>query len=478
LPAFSAGGLKLFFSSTRAAVSLPAQATAAAIAEGSWLRTDSVIRGDTSKGNPIENQIAAKRKTGLRLLLRALGSRNYRLYFFGQAVSLIGTWMQQIAMRWLVYRLTKSALLLGVVGFASDIPVFLLVPFAGVLADKFKRHRILAITQALAALQAFILAILVITKHAAVWHIVVVGVLSGIVNAFDIPARQAFMVDLVEEKKDLGNAIALNSVIFNGALLIGPSIAGLLITFFGEGPCFVLNGVSYLAVIVALLLMKIPDRKLASANLGVGRGIVEGATYAFRSVPIRSILLLVALVSFMGASYMILMPVFAEKILHGGPRAFGYLMSATGVGALAGAVVLASRRDIVGLGKVIVIAGSAYGIGLLALSLSHVLLLSLVIALVIGFSLMMQIASSNTIVQTIVDDGKRGRVLSLFVLARRGVEAFGSLLAGAVAHAFGTPDTLRIGGIVCLLASLLFATQLSLLRKTSRSFYKNMNRVP
>ena len=382
--------------------------------------------------------------------------------------------MQQIAMRWLVYRLTKSELLLGVVGFASDIPIFLLVPFAGLLADKFKRHRILAITQGLAALQAFILAILVITNQVAVWHIVALGALLGIVNAFDIPARQAFLVEVVEEKEDLGNAIALNSFIFNGALLIGPLAAGVLIASLGEELCFVLNGVSYLAVLGALFLMKIPDRKMASGNLEVYRGILEGATYAFRSVPIRSILLLVALVSFMGVSYMLLMPVFAEDVLHGGPQAFGYLMSATGVGALGGAVFLASRRNILGLGTVVVVAGIMYGLGLFALSLSHYLLLSLVIALVVGFSLMMQMASSNTILQTIVDDKKRGRVISLFVMARRGVESFGSLLAGAVAHRFGTPDTLMIGGIVCLLASVAFATKLSLLRETSRSFYKDM----
>lgn len=411
------------------------------------------------------------KKTGFKLLLRSLGSKNYRLFFFGQAVSLVGTWMQQIAMRWLVYRLTKSELLLGVVGFASDIPVFFLVPVAGVLADKFKRHRILAATQALAALQAFILAILVITDQVAVWHIVVLGGLLGVVNAFDIPARQAFLVEVVEKKEDLGNAIALNSFIFNGALLVGPLIAGVLIAFVGEELCFILNGISYLAVIGALFLMNIPERKIASGNLKVGRGILEGATYAFRSVPIRSILLLVALVSFMGISYMLLMPVFAEKVLHGGPRAFGYLMSATGLGALAGAVFLASRRNILGLGKVIVGAGIMYGIGLFALSLSHSLLLSLVIALVVGFSLMMQMASSNTILQTIVDDKKRGRVISLFVMARRGVESFGSLLAGAIAHSFGTPDTLMIGGIVCLLASAAFATKLSSIRKTSRAFY-------
>ena len=419
----------------------------------------------------------AAKKTGLNLLLRALASRNYRLYFFGQALSLIGTWIQQIAMRWLVYRLTKSELLLGVEGFASDIPVFILVPVAGVLADKFRRHHILAITQALAALQALILAVLVFTGHVEVWHIVVLGVFLGVINAFDIPARQAFLVDVVESKEDLGNAIALNSFIFNGALLIGPSIAGVLIAFFGEGPCFILNGVSYLALIGALFFMKIPEKKIASGNLQVGRGILEGARYAFHSVPIRSILMLVALVSFMGVSYMLLMPVFAAKILRGGPQAFGYLMSATGVGALAGAVFLATRKNIIGLAKLIVVAGVLYGLGLSALSLSHYLVVSLSIAVVIGTTLMLQMASSNTILQTIVDDSKRGRVISLFVMARRGVEAFGSLLAGVLAHNFGTPDTLLIGGIVCILASLAFATKVSLLKTTSISFYADRRAV-
>jgi MFS family permease len=282
------------------------------------------------------------------------------------------------------------------------------------------------------------------------------------------------IVDVVERKEDLGNAIALNSFIFNGALLIGPSIAGILIVFFGEGPCFVLNGMSYLALIGALHFMKIPERKIAAANLQVGRGIWEGANYAFRSVPIRSILLLVALVSFMGVSYMLLMPVFAETVLRGGPREFGYLMSATGVGALAGAVFLASRRNILGLGKVIVGTGVFYGIGLSLLALSDRLILALVLALAIGFSLMMLMASCNTILQTIVDETKRGRVISLFVMARRGVESFGCLVAGVVAHNFGTPETLMIGGIVCSLAALAFATKLSSIRDTSRSFYKNL----
>ena len=406
---------------------------------------------------------------GVMFLVRALGSRNFRLFFFGQAVSLIGTWMQLIAMRWLVYRLTKSEVMLGVVGFVSDIPLFLLVPFAGVLADRLKRHRIMVVTQALSALQAALLAVLVLTDQVAVWHVLVLGGLLGVVGAFDITVRQAFIVDIIEVREDLPNAIALNSFIFNGALLIGPAVAGVLIALVGEGPCFALNSLSYLAVLGALFLMEIPQKKFSSSPLNVKAAIMEGAAYTLASVPIRSILVLVAVVSFIASSYTLLMPVFAEDILHGGPRVYGYLMSATGVGALVGAIFLASRSRLKGLAEMIAVAGVLYGAGLFALSLSRLLTIALIIALVLGFSLMMQMASSNTIVQSMVDDQKRGRVLSLFVMARRGVESLGSLVFGAVAHAVGTPGTLMIGGTVCLLAVAAFAAKLPSLRQASRS---------
>jgi len=407
---------------------------------------------------------------GLKFLVRALGSRNFRLFFFGQAVSLIGTWMQLIAMRWLVYRLTKSELMLGMVGFISDSPLFLLVPFAGVLADRLKRHRILIVTQALSALQAAILALLVFTDRVEVWHVLVLGGLLGVISAFDITARQAFLVDIIEERENLPNAIALNSFIFNGALLIGPAVAGILIAVVGEGPCFALNSLSYLAVLGALFLMKIPPKTFSASPLDIKAAIVEGAAYTFASVPIRSILMLVASVSLVAASYTLLMPVFAEDVLQGGPRVYGYLMSATGVGALLGAVFLASRSRLKGLAEMIAGAGVLYGAGFFALSLSSSVAIALIIALVLGFSLMMQMASSNTIVQSMVDDQKRGRVLSLFVMARRGVEALGSLLFGAIAHWAGTPGTLMIGGAVCLAAVAAFTTKLSSIRHASRSF--------
>ena len=413
---------------------------------------------------------------GLQFLVRALGSRNFRLFFFGQAVSLIGTWMQLIAMRWLVYRLTKSELMLGMVGFISDAPLFLLVPFAGVLADRLKRHRIMVVTQSLSALQAAVLALLVLTDQVAVWHVLVLGGLLGIVSAFDITARQAFIVDIIEERANLPNAIALNSFIFNGALLVGPAVAGILIALVGEGPCFALNSLSYLAVLGALFLMKIPEKTFSASPLDFTAAIMEGAAYTFASVPIRSILMLVAAVSLVAASYTLLMPVFAEDILRGGPRVFGYLMSATGVGALAGAVFLASRSRLKGLAEMIVISGALYGVGLAALSFSRSLAIALTIALLLGVSLMMQMASSNTIVQSIVDDQKRGRVMSLFVMARRGIESLGSLLFGVIANWVGTPRTLMIGGAFCLLAVAAFAAKLRIIRQASRSFDNDSKR--
>jgi MFS family permease len=419
----------------------------------------------------------ASETKGLQFLVRALGSRNFRLFFFGQAVSLIGTWMQLIAMRWLVYRLTKSELMLGMVGFISDAPLFLLVPFAGVLADRLKRHRIMVVTQSLSALQAALLALLVLTDQVAVWHVFVLGGLLGIVSAFDITARQAFIVDIIEERANLPNAIALNSFIFNGALLVGPAVAGILIAMVGEGPCFALNSLSYLAVLGALFLMKIPEKTFSASPLDFKAAIMEGAAYTFASVPMRSILMLVAAVSLVAASYTLLMPVFAEDILRGGPRVFGYLMSATGVGALAGAIFLASRRRLKGLGEMIVIAGALYGVGLVALSFSSSLAIALIIALALGISLMLQMASSNTIVQSIVDDQKRGRVMSLFVMARRGIESLGSLLFGAIANWVGTPRTLMIGGVFCLLAVAAFATKLRSIRHASRSFDNDNKRA-
>jgi MFS family permease len=409
---------------------------------------------------------------GLKLAFRALSHRNYRLFFGGQGISLIGTWMQQIAMNWLVYRLTHSALLLGLVGFSSRIPTFVFASFAGVMADRWNRHRALVVTQTLSTVQALILAALVLTGTISIWHVILLSFSLGFINAFDIPIRQSFVVDMVERREDLGNAIALNSSLVNGARLVGPSIAGMLMATFGEGICFLLNGISFLAVIVALLAMRIkqPDRS-EKQNPNVLRGLQEGFSYAFGFAPIRSILLLLALVSLMGMPYMVLMPIFAGKILHGGPQAFGFLLGASGSGALIGALYLASRRSVLGLGRIIVIASGLFGIGLIVFSLSRVFWLSLLSMLLTGFGMMVQMASSNTVLQTIVEEDKRGRVMSFYTMAFMGMVPFGSLLAGSLANMIGAPNTVMVGGIACIFGSALFAKKLATLREMVRPIY-------
>jgi MFS family permease len=414
---------------------------------------------------------------GLKLIFRSLGHRNYRLFFGGQGISLIGTWMQQIAINWLVYRLTGSALLLGVVGFTGRIPTFVFSPLAGVLVDRWNRHRILVVTQILSMIQALILAFLVLTDKIVVWHIIFLSICLGLINALDTPARQAFVVDMIERREDLGNAIALNSSMVNSARLLGPSIAGVLIASMGEGMCFLLNGMSYLAVILSLLAMKITSKRTETPDTYVLHGLKEGFHYAFGFLPIRYILLLLALVSLIGMPYTVLMPVFARDILHGGPHTLGFLMGSSGVGALVGAIYLASRRSVLGLGKWIALAASLFGIGLIAFSLSRIFWFSLFLMLLTGFGMIVQMASSNTVLQTVVDEDKRGRVMSFYAMAFRGMTPFGSLLAGGLASKIGAPNTLMIGGISCILGSLVFARKLPLLRQMVRPIYVKMGIV-
>jgi MFS family permease len=379
--------------------------------------------------------------------------------------------MQQIAMSWLVYRMTHSAFLLGVVGFLGQIPAFLVSPFAGVLIDRWNRHHILLGTQSLAMIQAFILALLTLKGTIAIWHIITLALFLGFVNAFDMPTRQAFVVELVETGEDLGNAIALNSFMFNGARLLGPSIGGLLIALLGEGICFLLNAISFIAVIAALLAMKMTKRQIRSKSSHVLEGMKEGLTYAFGFPPIRSLLLLQGLVSLTGMPYTVLMPVFAKNILHGGPHTLGFLLGASGVGALVGAIYLASRKSILGLGRVIIIALNIFGIGLIAFSISRILSLSLLLLAFTGFGMMVQMASSNTVLQTIVEEDKRGRVMSFYTMAFMGMVPFGSLLAGSLASKIGAPGTIMISGVACILGSILFARKLPALREMVRPIY-------
>jgi MFS family permease len=365
--------------------------------------------------------------------------------------------MQQIAVSWLVYRLTHSVFLLGMVGFVSQFPTFLFAPFAGVLSDRWNRQHILIFTQSMSMLLAMTLAVLVLTGAIAVWHILLLALFLGCVNALDIPTRQSFVIYMIDKREDLGNAIALNSAMFNGARFLGPSVAGLLIAAVGEGICFLLNGLSYLAVIAALLSMKLSPVHSESMKANMLHDFKEGLAYTFGSQPIRSILLLLALTSFMGVPYAVLMPAFARDILHGGPHTLGFLMSATGAGALLGAVYLASRRSIIGLGKIIPITAGIFGMGLIGFSLSRILWSSLLLMFIAGFGIMVQVASSNTLLQTIVDDNMRGRVMSFFAVSFMGMAPFGSLLAGSLAGMMGVANTLMMGGICCVMGATVYA---------------------
>jgi MFS family permease len=379
--------------------------------------------------------------------------------------------MQMIAMSWLVYRMTNSAFFLGLIGFSSQICIFFLSPFAGVLSDRLNRHQILIATQTLAMVQAFILAIMTLTGTIAIHHIVILSLFLGFVNAFDMPNRQAFVVELVEKREDLGNAIALNSFMFNGARLVGPSIAGILISILGEGMCFLLNGISFLAVIIALVAMKMTSNERKQEKTEVFQGLKEGFTYAFGFPPIRSIIFFLGWISFVGMACTTLIPIFAKDILHGGPHTFGFLMAASGVGAVIGATYLASRRSVVGLGRIIAITSGIFGIGLISFSLSYVLWLSLFLQLLMGFGMMVHMASCNTLLQTMVEDDKRGRVMSLYAMALMGVAPFGSLAGGTLAARIGAPHTLVIGGVLCILGSYIFSRKLPLIREMVRPIY-------
>ncbi len=422
----------------------------------------------------VDNSGQNTKTAPFRHLLRALRSRNYRLFVMGQCVSLTGTWMQQIAMSWLVYRLTGSPLLLGLVGFSSQIPTLLISPVAGVLADRWDRRLLLLATQTLAMGQAIILATVVLTGIVQIWQILLLSLFLGIVNAFDIPTRQSFLVEMVDHREDLSNAIALNSSMVNGARLIGPSIAGLLVGTAGEGVCFVLNAISYLAVILALAAMKIAPSPGKNRPRRLLHELDEGLRYAFNFAPIRSILLLIALVSLMGMPYSVLVPVFAKDVLHGNAHTFGFLMTAAGSGALAGTFYLASRQSVRGLGRVIVMATIAFALGLFSFALSHSLALSLGALALTGFGAMTFISSCNTVLQTVLDEDKRGRVMSFFTVAFLGMAPFGSLGAGTMAGIIGPQNTLLVGGLGCLVGAAIFARQIPHLRAAVRPIYVRM----
>jgi MFS family permease len=404
-------------------------------------------------------------------LLRALRHRNYRLFFGGQSVSLVGTWITRIATSWLVYRITGSALLLGVVGFCGQIPTLLLSPFAGVLVDRLDRHRILVVTQVLSMLQSLALALLALPGIITVGEILFLQVVQGVINAFDTPARQSFIVDMIEDRADLPNAIALNSSMVNGSRIIGPSIGGIVIAAVGEGWCFMLDAISYLAVIASLLAMHVAKKPPRHTTSRVTEELRAGFSYVSRSVPMRSALLLLALVSTMGMPYTVLMPAIASGVLHGGPHTLGFLMTASGLGALAGALYLASRSSVIGLGRAMVLATMAFGVGLIGFSQSRVLWLSLLLLPIVGGGMMVETASTNTILQTIVEEEMRGRVMSFYTMAFLGTAPLGSLLAGVAADRIGAPMTVLFGGVACVAAGGWFALRLPAIRTVLRPIY-------
>src|SRR3954469_25005332 len=370
-------------------------------------------------------------------LTRALRHRNYRLFFGGQSISLVGSWITRIATSWLVYRLTGSELLLGVVGFAGQIPMLILAPFAGVFVDRWDRHRMLVVTQILSALQSLALAVLTMMKIINVSELIALQVVQGIINSFDTPARQAFVVEMVSDREDLPNAIALNSSMINASRIIGPSIGGLLIATVGEGWCFGADAISYIAVILSLLMMQRTPAPRAQVDTHILEELRTGWKYVAGFAPVRALLLIIALVGVMGMPYATLMPVIASKVLHGGPHTLGILMTASGIGALAGTLYLASRHTVVGLGKVVVAATAGLSLGLIAFSFSQSLWLSVVILPIIGAGTMLQAASANTILQTVVDENLRGRVMAFYSVAIMGMQPIGSLLAGIVAERIG-----------------------------------------
>lgn len=395
-------------------------------------------------------------RRSLELLLRAFKYRNYRLFFGGQCLSLIGTWMQSVALSWLVYRLTGSPLLLGVTAFASHAPSLLLAPFTGPAADRFDRRRILLVTQALSMVQALSLAALVLLGDPRPWQIIALAALLGVINAFDMPARQSFIVQLVEKREDLANAIALNSSMFNSARLIGPSIAGICIAAFGEGICFLLNGLSYIAVIAALLAMRLGPGAGAARARG---GFRDGVSYVFGFPPIKYIILMLAVGSLLGMPYAVLMPAYVREILHGGPRTLGFIMAASGVGALAGSLRLALRRHPAGLEREIPLYTSVFGLGLLAFAFSTNFALSALLIALASYGMVSFFASSNTVIQTLVDDDKRGRVMALHSVAFMGMAPLGSLLAGVAAERIGVAYTMALSGLCVLGATAAFASR-------------------
>jgi MFS family permease len=423
-------------------------------------------RSSIQENSPADREAVAERGSRWQVAGRALRHRNFQLFFSGQLISLIGTWMQSVAQSWLVYRMTGSALLLGSVGFASQVPVFLFSPLGGIAADRFNRRYVVITTQVASMLLAFVLAALTLLGKIQVWHVFVLASLLGVVNAFDIPGRQSFLVDMVG-KDDLMNAIALNSSMFNGARVIGPAVAGILVARIGEGWCFFANAVSYIAVIVGLLLMRVQSTRRA-AMASPFEHMMEGFRFVNETAPIRTLLMLLGLVSLVGMPYAVLMPIFADQILHGGARGLGILMGAAGVGALLGALTLAFRQGVKGLGRWVAWCCAGFGASLMVFALSHKFWISVGLLLPVGYFVMLQMSSSNTLIQVMVPDALRGRVMAVYSMMFMGMAPIGALFGGALAEHLGAPVTVAIGGVACLVGACWFGLQLPKIRVEAR----------
>jgi MFS family permease len=408
----------------------------------------------------------AESSSRVRTTLRALRHRNFQLFFAGQLISLIGTWMQNVAQSWLVYRLTGSSALLGMVGFAGQIPVFLISPLGGLIADRYSRQRTVIATQTSALILAFILAGLTLTGRVQVAHIFVLAALLGVVNAFDIPARQSFLVEMVG-REDLINAIALNSSMFNGARIVGPAVAGILVAAIGEGWCFFANGVSYIAVIIGLIMIQVPPAAAPKKGSAISH-IAEGFRFAAHTTPIRALLLLLGLVSLTGMPYAVLMPVFADHIFHSGARGLGILMGFSGAGALIGALALATRQGVIGLGRWVAVATGVFGASLILFSFSRSFWIAAAMLIPVGTAMMTQMGASNTLIQTMTPDPLRGRVMSVYSMMFMGMAPAGALLAGVMADRFGAPFTVAAGGVVAIAGSIVFSLHLPALRPEAR----------
>jgi MFS family permease len=408
--------------------------------------------------------------------LRALRHRNFQYFFSGQLISLVGTWMQTIAEAWLVYRLTGSPWLLGMVRFMAQIPVFLLATLGGMVADRYNRHSIIVATQTISMVLALILALLTLTGRVHVWHVMVLATMLGVVNAFDLPARQAFLIEMVG-KGDLMNAIALNSTIFNGARVVGPALAGILVAWIGEGWCFFANGISFIAVITGLLLMKLPRFQKVLNPPPFIENLMEGIRFVRNTTPIRALLLLIGLVSLVAVPYTVLMPIFADRILHGGARALGILMGASGVGAVLGALTLAAKKGLKGLSRWIPVASAGFGVCLILFSISRIFWLSVALLVPMGYGLMLQLSSTNTLIQAMVPDRLRGRTMAVYAMMFMGMAPIGSLLAGALASHIGAPLTVGIGGAVAIIGAAFFARHVPRIREQARELINTQGLV-